>query len=393
MSAIPQVLGLIPHRPPFLFVDEIVSESADGLVARRTWRQDEAFYKGHYPGAPITPGVLLCEAVFQAGALYLARSHAGREAPRGVPLLVKISDVRFRSPVYPGDTVTIEVRKKDEMAGFYLMAGAMSFLGLEKKTFLVFGVANRRSVAWAVGKSLEDEGALVVYSVRSDARRKSLEALLSGRPVVVCDVEREGAVDRAAAEVAALGHPRLQGLVHSIAFANYSGGFQPFHETHRKDFLQAAAVSAFSLVEISRAFRPHLARDASVVTIGISSLLVTPDNYGYMGPIKAALDSSARFLAKSFSADSQVRFNVVGSGPLKTSASAGIPGYLESYLYAEKLTFRKRNLETQEVANAVLFLLSGRSSGINGATVTVDAGLGSNMFDKDVIRLAMRPER
>ena len=269
----------------------------------------------------------------------------------------------------------------------------MSFLGLEKKTFLVFGVANRRSVAWAVGKSLEDEGALVVYSVRSDARRKSLEALLSGRPVVVCDVEREGAVDRAAAEVAALGHPRLQGLVHSIAFANYSGGFQPFHETHRKDFLQAAAVSAFSLVEISRAFRPHLARDASVVTIGISSLLVTPDNYGYMGPIKAALDSSARFLAKSFSADSQVRFNVVGSGPLKTSASAGIPGYLESYLYAEKLTFRKRNLETQEVANAVLFLLSGRSRGINGATVTVDAGLGSNMFDKDVIRLAMRPER
>ena len=269
----------------------------------------------------------------------------------------------------------------------------MSFLGLEKKTFLVFGVANRRSVAWAVGKSLEDEGALVVYSVRSDARRKSLEALLSGRPVVVCDVEREGAVDRAAAEVAALGHPRLQGLVHSIAFANYSGGLQPFHATRRKDFLQAAAVSAFSLVEISRAFRPHLARDASVVTIGISSLLVTPDNYGYMGPIKAALDSSARFLAKSFSADSQVRFNVVGSGPLKTSASAGIPGYLESYLYAEKLTFRKRNLETQEVANAVLFLLSGRSSGINGATVTVDAGLGSNMFDKDVIRLAMRPER
>jgi enoyl-[acyl-carrier protein] reductase I len=144
---------------------------------------------------------------------------------------------------------------------------------------------------------------------------------------------------------------------------------------------------------MARAFAPHLARDASVVAIGISSLLVTPDNYGYMGPIKAALESSARFLAKSFSAACEVRFNVVGSGPLKTSASAGIPGYLESYLFAEKLTFRKRNLDTQEVANAVLFLLSARSSGINGATVVVDAGLGSNMFDKDVIRLAMRPER
>jgi enoyl-[acyl-carrier protein] reductase I len=269
----------------------------------------------------------------------------------------------------------------------------MSFLGLEGKTFLVFGVANRRSVAWAVGKSLEAEGARVLYSVRSGERRKSLETLLGNRPVLVCDVEEEGSLDRLAAEVAAAAKGPIDGIVHSIAFANYSEGVKPFHATRRKDFLQAAAVSAFSLVEIARAFAPQLARDASVVTIGISSLLVTPDNYGYMGPIKAALESSTRFLAKSFSAQSEVRFNVVGSGPLKTSASAGIPGYLESYLFAEKLTFRKRNLETQEVANAALFLLSPRSSGINGATLIVDAGLGSNMFDKDVIRLAMRPER
>jgi len=87
-----------------------------------------------------------------------------------------------------------------------------------------------------------------------------------------------------------------------------------------------------------------------------------------------------------------VRFNAVGSGPLKTSASAGIPGYIESYLYAEKLTFRKRNLETQEVANVVAFLLSPRSSGVNGTTVVVDAGLGSNYFDQEIIRLTMRPE-
>jgi enoyl-[acyl-carrier protein] reductase I len=268
----------------------------------------------------------------------------------------------------------------------------MSFLGLENKSVLVFGVANKRSVAWAVGRSLEEEGARVIYSVRSEDRRKSLSTLLAGRPVHVCDVEEEGSVARLAADLAAAGQAPLHGLVHSIAFANYSDGFQPFHATRRADFLQAAAVSAFSLVEMARAFRPHLDRKASVVAIGISSLLVAPDNYGYMGPIKAALDSAARFLAKSFSADSEVRFNVVGSGPLKTSASAGIPGYLESYLYAEKLTLRKRNLETQEVANAVLFLLSPRSSGINAATLTVDAGLGTNAFDKDVIRLAMRPE-
>jgi enoyl-[acyl-carrier protein] reductase I len=267
------------------------------------------------------------------------------------------------------------------------------FLQLSGKTFLVFGVANRKSVAWHVAQSLEGEGARVLYSVRSAERKKSLEGLLVGRPVFVCDVEQEDGAARLAAEVAAAGHPPLHGIVHSIAFANYREGFKAFHQTKRRDFLQAAAVSAFSLVEVARAFQPHLARNASVVTIGISSLLVTPDNYGYMGPIKAALESCARFLAKSFSADSAVRFNVVGSGPLKTSASAGIPGYLESYLFAEKLTFRKHGLTTQEVAYAVLFLLSERSSGLNGTTLTVDAGLGSNYFDKEIIRLAMRPER
>lgn len=267
------------------------------------------------------------------------------------------------------------------------------FLQLGGRTVVVFGVANRKSVAWAVAKTLEEQGAKVIYSVRSETRRQSLTALLAARPVFVCDVEQEGAVDRLASEIAAAGHGPIHGIVHSIAFANYSAGPRAFHETTRADFLQATAVSSFSLVEIARAFKAALARDASVVTIGISSLLVTPDNYGYMGPVKAALESTARFLAKSFSADSEVRFNVVGAGPLKTSASAGIPGYVESYLYAEKLTFRKRNLDTQEVANAAAFLISPRSSGLNGTTVVVDAGLGSNYFDRDIIRRTMRADR
>ncbi|MGH8020751.1 MAG: enoyl-ACP reductase FabI [Opitutaceae bacterium] len=268
----------------------------------------------------------------------------------------------------------------------------MSFLGLEDRTILVMGLANKRSVAWAVARTLEAEGARVIFSVRSQKRLESLQPLLGARQAYLCDVERIEEIDTLAAAVAR-DHGTIDGIVHSIAFANYSKGLRPFHETDRADFLQAASISCFSLVEVARAFKPVLARDGAVVTIGISSLLVTPDNYGYMGPIKAALDSANRFLAKSFSADTAVRFNVVGAGPLKTSASAGIPGFMKSYLYAEKMTLRRRALETQEVANTVVFLLSPRSSGFNGATLSIDAGLGLNYFDQELVRLAMRPER
>jgi 3-hydroxyacyl-[acyl-carrier-protein] dehydratase len=126
-SLMVSVTDLIPHRPPFLFVDEIVSEIPDGLIARRTWRVEEDFYKGHYPGAPITPGVLLCEAVLQTAACYLALKAraSGAKPGDGVPLIAKIGDLRFRSPVYPGDVVLLEVKQKDIMGGFTMMAGSI----------------------------------------------------------------------------------------------------------------------------------------------------------------------------------------------------------------------------------------------------------------------------
>ena len=108
-----------------------------------------------------------------------------------------------------------------------------------------------------------------------------------------------------------------------------------------------------------------------------------------MAPVKAALDSSICFLAKSFSCFSNIRFNAVSAGLLKTSASAGIPGYLDYYSFAEKYTVRKKNLLTEEVGNLGAFLLSGASSGINGQRVVIDAGMGLNFFDKEVMDLAI----
>ena len=117
------------------------------------------------------------------------------------------------------------------------------------------------------------------------------------------------------------------------------------------------------------------------------------ENYGYLAPVKAALDSSLVFLAKSFSQFSRVRFNAVAPGLLKTSASAGIPGYVEAYLYAEQATLRKQAVRTEEVANAVAFLLSPRSAGINAQRIVVDAGMSVNYFDRDLIRRAIRAGR
>ncbi len=110
------------------------------------------------------------------------------------------------------------------------------------------------------------------------------------------------------------------------------------------------------------------------------------ENYGYMAPVKAALDSTICFLAKSFSKFSCVRFNAVCPGLLKTSASAGIPGYVDSYLFAEKATLRKTAVQTGEVANTVAFLLSPSSSGINAQGVVIDAGMAINYFDSEIIR-------
>ena len=178
-------------------------------------------------------------------------------------------------------------------------------------------------------------------------------------------------------------YDRLDGFVHSIAFADYAGEPKPFHETAKRDFLRAFDISCFSLVAVSNALKDLLAPDASVVTISISTTRMASENYGYMAPIKAALDSSLAFLAKSFSRFSQVRFNAVAPGLLKTSASAGIPGYVDSYLYAEQATLRKQAVQTEEVANVAAFLLSPRSSGINAQRIVVDAGMSTNYFDAE----------
>jgi enoyl-[acyl-carrier protein] reductase I len=259
------------------------------------------------------------------------------------------------------------------------------FLQLSGKSILVFGLANRRSVAYHIGQLLTTAGAKVTYSVHTPERRESLAKLLPEAEIRVCDVEHEDQIGRLRDEVSAA-HPKLHGIVHSIAFADYSGGVRPFHETPKAAFLRAVEVSCYSLIAVANAFRERLAEDGSVVTISISTTRMASENYGFMAPAKAALDSALVFLAKSFSQFSHVRFNAVAPGLLKTASSAGVPGYVDAYLYAEQATLRRQAVQTQEVANVAAFLLSPRSSGINAQHLVVDAGMAANYFDREIIR-------
>lgn len=261
----------------------------------------------------------------------------------------------------------------------------MDFLQLADKTILIVGVANRKSVAYQVAVLLEEAGANVIYSVRSEQRRDSLKKLLADRFVYVCDVEHQDQIDRLHDDVTR-DHKQIHGMLHSIAFADYSAGWLPFHETPRAAFLQAVDISCFSLIALSNAFRDTIHHEeGSVVTVSISTTRMAAENYGYMAPVKAALDSSLCFLAKSFSQFSAVRFNAVCPGLLKTSASAGIPGYVDSYLFAEQATLRQRAVQVSEVANTAAFLLSPRSSGINSQGIVIDGGMETNYFDSRIV--------
>lgn len=256
----------------------------------------------------------------------------------------------------------------------------MSFLNLKDKTFLIAGVANKKSVATFCAQTLIAEGAKCIFTVQKEEQVPVVEKLFPGSEVLILDVKSKDSLQVLSNKFK---NKPLNGFLHSLAFANFENP-APFHETKREDFLEATQISAFSFVEMANALKDSLLVDASIVTISISNTRAT--SYGYLGPVKAMLDATVPYLAKSFSESSRIRVNAVGAGPLKTSASAGIPNYIDNYLFAEALTLRKKALETQEVANTVAFLLSERSSGINATTVLVDAGMSCNYFDEAVVK-------
>lgn len=265
----------------------------------------------------------------------------------------------------------------------------MDFLNVKNRSFLLMGISNKKSIAFNVAKTLVENGANVIISVQNEEIKEKVDRLFhsSNSKVIIFDVLNKNHYEKLKSFLLEE-KIKLSGFLHSLAFARFENGEMPqFHEVKEEVFNEAMKVSAFSFIEISNALKDFFVEKASCVTVSISSTKVAA--YGYLGPIKAMLESFVPFLAKSFSKFSEVRFNAVCAGPLKTSASAGIPNYIDNYLFSEKLTLRKRSLVTEEVANTICFLLSERSSGINGEKIVVDSGMGCNYFDEDVVKSSL----
>jgi enoyl-[acyl-carrier protein] reductase I len=242
---------------------------------------------------------------------------------------------------------------------------------------LIIGVANKRSLAWAIAQATAARGArlALTYQERLEDRVKELSQELSDSPLVLpCDVGSDSDIDAAIARI----DNEFGGLdfvVHGAAFAPHDELSLPFHRTSREGFRTALDISAYSLIAVTRAAMPLFEKrgGGSVLTLSyLGSERVFP-NYNVMGVAKAALEASVRYLAADVGPQN-VRVNAISAGPVRTLASSGISGFTSILgVYRDRAPLR-RNTESAEVGDAAAFLLSDASRGITGEVLMVDGG-------------------
>lgn len=251
---------------------------------------------------------------------------------------------------------------------------------LENKFGAVFGVANKRSIAWATAQACMDAGARLAFSYQNERLRENVESLTAATdsPLVQCDVSNAEEVEAAFAAVKEK-FGRLDFLVHSLAFAPREALDGGYVETTRDAFLTALDVSAYSLAALARAAAPLMTEGGSIVSMTYYGAEKVVANYNVMGVAKAALEASTRYLASDLGPQN-IRVNAVSAGPLNTLAARGV-GNMNVMLrhHAERAPLR-RNVEAREVGNAALFLLSPLSSGITGEVLHVDCGYNIMAF-------------
>ena len=246
------------------------------------------------------------------------------------------------------------------------------------KRALVMGVANKRSIAWAIARRLADEGAELAFTFqgeRIESNVRELASSVGSELVTPCDVRADEDVDRVFGEVAAAWDGKLDLLVHSVAFAAAEDLEGRFTDTPRDRFWMALDISAYSLVACARAAEPLMeaAGGGSIMTMTYLGGERAVPHYNVMGVAKATLDSSLKYLAWDLG-QKNIRVNAISAGPVRTLAARSIAGFPTMEAIVEERAPLRRHIDADDVGAAAAFLLSSDARNVTGTTLYVDAG-------------------
>ena len=246
---------------------------------------------------------------------------------------------------------------------------------LAGKNILIMGVANKWSIAYAIGEAMKEAGATLLLSYLDERMKKDCEALIADQPearLYPCDVSRDEDIDALAAAIKA-DFGRVDGYIHSVGFAPAEAMKNPFLETSRENWRIAMDVSAYSLVAVSARIAPLMTEGGSIQTLTyLGSERVFPA-YRVMGVAKATLEATVRYLAYELG-EQRIRVNALSAGPVKTAAARGIPGFTDMYKQLTEKSPLKTDFGAAQVAPLSVFLASDMSAAITGETIFVDNG-------------------
>ena len=255
---------------------------------------------------------------------------------------------------------------------------------LEGKKALIFGIANKNSIAWGVAKALHAQGADLAFSYAIPALEKRIYPLAEQLGVTFvekCDVSSDEEIDATFAKAADYFDGEFDILIHAIGYAQREDLKGRYVDTNREGFKIALEISAYSLVALAQRAAPLMPNGGSIVTMTYFGAEKVIPHYNVMGVAKAALEASTRYLAYDLGRDN-IRVNAVSAGPIKTLAAAGISGFRKMLTYVAERAPLQRNVDQDEVGQTTLWLCSDLSSGVTGETIYVDAGYNIMGMDK-----------
>lgn len=251
-------------------------------------------------------------------------------------------------------------------------------LNFQDKVYVIMGVANKRSIGYGVAQVLDEVGAKLIFTYRKERSMKELERLLPNLKnnqealMIQCDVQEDADVVRAFEQIKAeVGH--IDGVFHSIAFANMEDLRGRFIDTSREGFLLAQDISSYSLTIVAREASKLMSEGGTIVTTTYLGGEFAIPNYNVMGVAKASLEANVKYLALDLGQDG-IRVNAVSPGPIRTLSAKGIGDFNTILKRIENEAPLKRNVDALEVGKTALYLLSDLSSGVTGENIHVDSG-------------------